>query len=262
MTESRGRPGPRSRAFVGWTLRWGKWLWAAALVLAVPATWRTAELYAHLRSEIEQLLPRSAPSVLAIDELRARLPGLQHLGVVVDTGTAANVPAAERFLDDLAERIRAYPPDARQVRPHRGGRRAQVHRGPRAALHGPRRSRDGARACRSASRLGGFARDRRAPRRGRAPAASRLRRHPEEVRRANARPGPPRRQPLRQQGAPHGAAPHRGQRVRDGPRPRPGAARSRQEGRRRAPRRAATRPGCASASRATWRSTSKRRARS
>jgi uncharacterized protein len=110
MIESRGLPGPRSRAFVGWTLRWGKWLWTAALVIAVPALWRTAELYAHLRSEIEELLPRSAPSVIAIDELRARLPGLQHLGVIVDTGSAANLPAAERFLDDLAARIARYPP--------------------------------------------------------------------------------------------------------------------------------------------------------
>ena len=111
MNLSGGQPSARSRAFVGWTLRWGKWIWAVALVLAVPATWRTVELYAHLRSEIEQLLPRSAPSVVAIDELRARLPGLQHLGVIVDTGTVENLPAAERFLDDLAVRLRAYPPD-------------------------------------------------------------------------------------------------------------------------------------------------------
>jgi predicted RND superfamily exporter protein len=111
MTPSRGLPGPRSRAFIGWAIRWGKWLWIGALVLAVPATWRTAQLYAHLRSEIEQLLPRSAPSVLAIDELRSRLPGLQHLGVVVDAGTADNVPVAERFLDDLSAKIRAYPPE-------------------------------------------------------------------------------------------------------------------------------------------------------
>jgi len=111
MIEAGGLPGPRSRAFVAWTLRWGKWLWVAALVVAVPATWRTVELYAHLRSEIEQLLPRSAPSVLAIDELRARLPGLQHLGVVVDAGDASRLPAAERFLDDLAARIAEYPPE-------------------------------------------------------------------------------------------------------------------------------------------------------
>jgi len=103
-------PGPRVEAFVDWTIRWGKWLWIATLVLAVPATWRTANLYAHLRTELEQLLPRSAPSVVAIDELKRRLPGLQHLGVVVDTVTSDNVPAAERFLDDLALRIRGYPP--------------------------------------------------------------------------------------------------------------------------------------------------------
>jgi predicted RND superfamily exporter protein len=67
-------------------------------------------MYAHLRSELEQLLPRSAPSVVAIDELRARMAGLQHLGVVVDTGNAANLRAGERLLDDLASRVRAYPP--------------------------------------------------------------------------------------------------------------------------------------------------------
>jgi predicted RND superfamily exporter protein len=104
-----GEGSTRSAAFVDWTIRWGKWLWIAALVLAVPATWRTATLYAHLRTELEQLLPRAAPSVVAIDELKRRLPGLQHLGVVVDTGTEDDVPAAERFLDDLAARIRAYP---------------------------------------------------------------------------------------------------------------------------------------------------------
>jgi predicted RND superfamily exporter protein len=104
-------PSPRVASFVDWTIRWGRWLWIAALVLAVPATWRAANLYAHLRTELEELLPRSAPSVVAIEELKRRLPGLQHLGVVVDTGTDdANVPAAERFLDDLAARIRGYPP--------------------------------------------------------------------------------------------------------------------------------------------------------
>ncbi len=103
--------GPRSRAFVDFTLRWGPWLWAIAIGLAVPATWRTVELYAHLRSELEQLLPTTAPSVLAIDELRARVPGLQHLGVLVDAGDERNLPAAERLIDDLAARVRAYPPE-------------------------------------------------------------------------------------------------------------------------------------------------------
>ncbi len=110
MTAKGGGPGP-SGAFVDWTLRWGPWLWAIALALAVPATWRTAQLYGHLRSELEQLLPRTAPSVVAIDELRARMPGLQYLGVVVDAGDERNLPAAERLIDDLAARVKKYPAD-------------------------------------------------------------------------------------------------------------------------------------------------------
>src|SRR6516165_858751 len=110
-------PGPGTRAFVAWTLRHGWLLWALALVLAVPATLRTIGLYRHLRSDLEELLPRESRSVRALDEMRARLPGLQYLAVVVDTGRPENVPAAEHFLDDLATRIRAYPPElAREVR--------------------------------------------------------------------------------------------------------------------------------------------------
>lgn len=106
-----------ARALVAWTLRHGRLLWAVALLLAIPATWRTATLYLHLRTNIEELLPPKAPSVLAIGELRARMPGLQHLGVIVDVGDAANLPAGEKLVDDLAARIRAYPPElVRRVR--------------------------------------------------------------------------------------------------------------------------------------------------
>src|SRR5258708_4880153 len=69
VSAARSTPGPGSRAFVDWTLRWGGWLWAVAIAVAIPATWRTAQLYMHLRSEIEQLLPNNAESVRAIDEL-------------------------------------------------------------------------------------------------------------------------------------------------------------------------------------------------
>jgi predicted RND superfamily exporter protein len=69
------------------------------------------QLYAHLRSELEQLLPRNAPSVQAIEELRERMPGLQNLGVIVDAGDERNMAAAERLVDDLAARVRTYPPE-------------------------------------------------------------------------------------------------------------------------------------------------------
>jgi len=71
----------------------------------------TVKLYLNLRSDVEELLPRSAPSVLALDELRSRMPGLQYLGVLVDVGSPDNLAAGERLLDDLAARVRAYPPE-------------------------------------------------------------------------------------------------------------------------------------------------------
>jgi len=110
-------PGPMTRAFVAWTVRYGWILWGLAIVLAIPATVRTVSLYRHLKSDIEELLPRESKSVRALDEMRSRLPGLQYLGVVVDTGRPENLAAGERFIDDLAARIRAYPPEmVREVR--------------------------------------------------------------------------------------------------------------------------------------------------
>jgi predicted RND superfamily exporter protein len=107
--------GPATRRFVAWTLRHGRTLWVLALLLAIPAGFRTVGLYRNLRSDIEELLPRDAPSVVAIRELRTRMAGLQYLGVVVDTGGPAGGPAqlaaGERLLDDLAARIRTYPPE-------------------------------------------------------------------------------------------------------------------------------------------------------
>jgi hypothetical protein len=108
-SETPPAPGAFTRRFVSWTVRHGKLLWAVALLLAIPASWRTANLYRHLRSEIEELLPRSAPSVVAIDELRHRMAGLQYLGILVDVGSPDKLASGERFLDDLAVRVRAYP---------------------------------------------------------------------------------------------------------------------------------------------------------
>jgi uncharacterized protein len=117
------QPHPLAHAFVAWVLRHGKWIWLLAVLLAVPAAYRTVSLYVHLRSEIEELLPRRSPSVGAIDELRARMPGLQHLSVIVDTGSPDKLAQGEAFLDDLAAKIREYPP--RSVSQVRTGNEAE-----------------------------------------------------------------------------------------------------------------------------------------
>jgi uncharacterized protein len=108
------RPGPATRRYIAWTLRHGKALWLVAALLAIPAAWRTAQLYGNLHSELEELLPRDAPSVVAIGELRRRMSGLQYLGVVIDVG-GPNEPQrlarADQLVEDLAARIRTYPHD-------------------------------------------------------------------------------------------------------------------------------------------------------
>ncbi len=121
MTEA--DPLRSARAFVNWVGRHGPALWLLALMVSVPALVRTASLYMHLQSDLENLLPVTAPSVLAIDELRSRMPGVQYLGVIVDSGSADKLGAAERLLDDLAERVRQYP--TRLVREVRTGDRAE-----------------------------------------------------------------------------------------------------------------------------------------
>lgn len=88
-----------------------RWVLALAAVLLVVSGYRTALTYGSLKSELEELLPRSAPSVTALSELRQRLPGLRFLGVVVEVDEPGRSADAERFLDQLAERIRKYPPE-------------------------------------------------------------------------------------------------------------------------------------------------------
>lgn len=105
-------PQPRSHLWVEFLLKWRLLLLLGALLLSILAGWRTVLTYANLRSDIEELLPESAPSVAALNVLRSRLPGLRHLGIVIDTGGKQNLSQAERFVDDLVKRLRTYPKDA------------------------------------------------------------------------------------------------------------------------------------------------------
>jgi hypothetical protein len=104
-----GPTAARSDRFVAWLIRWRWWVLIAATLVGVVGGMRTLRTYAALRSDIEELLPRSAPSVKSLAMLRQRLPSLRYLGVVIDTGDSKNVDAAHRFVDDLAARVQAYP---------------------------------------------------------------------------------------------------------------------------------------------------------
>lgn len=95
--------------YLSFLLRFRWYVLALSVLIAVVGTYRTVKTYSELRSDLAELLPENAPSVRAFTELRARLPGIRHLGVVVDVPNPEALPAAHRFIDALAERTRAYP---------------------------------------------------------------------------------------------------------------------------------------------------------
>jgi predicted RND superfamily exporter protein len=113
----------RARRFVRWAIERRRAIWLVVALIALPALVRVVGLYAHLKSEIAELLPSDAPSVQALEALDRRMPGLSYLGVVVDVGRADQLARGERLVDDLAARVRAYPPSL--VRGVRTGTQAE-----------------------------------------------------------------------------------------------------------------------------------------
>ncbi len=100
----------------------------AAFCAAAPAAVR---LYTDLRTDLRELLPRGAPSALALDALEERIGGLAHLSVVVQTDDLA---AGERFVDALAGRLQhLVPAEAREIRYRTDEERA--YRDAHGALH-------------------------------------------------------------------------------------------------------------------------------
>lgn len=96
-----------SQRFVGWLIQHRWRVLASALVVVLVGGVLMARLYGDLRSEVEELLPSDAPSVVAAKVLQPRLYDVNHLSVVLQGNDG---DALERFADALAARLRALPP--------------------------------------------------------------------------------------------------------------------------------------------------------
>ncbi len=105
-TEAGGRHGPVCCRLVPWLLRRRRPVLWAALALSLAGTWCSALLYSDLRSDVEELLPESALSVVAARTVSPKLHSLIHLSVVLEGDDAEGL---ERLADDLAARLRALP---------------------------------------------------------------------------------------------------------------------------------------------------------
>lgn len=90
-----------------WERRSGSWS-ALFLVLALVGAFYSFLLYKNLRTDIEELLPESAPSVQDLKKASNRFTGMNHLEVVIETSDSK---AGERFQIDVARRLRELPPD-------------------------------------------------------------------------------------------------------------------------------------------------------
>lgn len=88
----------------------------AALILllaCVPAVVLSVRYFIDIRAGLQELLPPSAPSVRALEQLHARFGGQSHLAVIAQS---SDVDANHRFIDALAARLTAlHLPEARSI---------------------------------------------------------------------------------------------------------------------------------------------------
>lgn len=92
---------------VPWLIRHRTGVLVAAALLGLVSTFFAARLYGDLRSEIEELLPADAPSVVAARTVGPQLHSVNTLSIVLE---GKNPDALEHFADDLVKRLRAEPP--------------------------------------------------------------------------------------------------------------------------------------------------------
>ncbi len=97
-----------SRRLVPWLIRRRRGVLLAAILLGLVGTFFSARLYSDLRSEVEELLPSDAPSVVAAKRWGPKLHTVTHLSVVVE---GKDPKALQRFAEALAERLKALPPN-------------------------------------------------------------------------------------------------------------------------------------------------------
>ncbi len=96
------------RRFVPWLIHRRRAILGAAALLLLASGFFAAKLYANLRSDLEELLPANAPSVLAAKSIGPKLNPVNNLYLVLE---GSHPEALQRFADALAARLRALGPD-------------------------------------------------------------------------------------------------------------------------------------------------------
>jgi len=96
---------------IPWLVRHRRGVLLGALLLTLVSSVFAAKLYGNLRSDLEELLPETAPSVLAAKNVGPKLHPVRSLFLVLE---GSDPQGMQRFADDLAARLRALGPDVVQ----------------------------------------------------------------------------------------------------------------------------------------------------
>ena len=105
--EKRLLVGPRMKSFANGILKRAGWITAFALILSAVGLHYSILLYQNLRTDIEELLPTTARSVIDLNEVTRRLESIDNLAILIFSKDSS---ASRRFVDDLAARLKAAPP--------------------------------------------------------------------------------------------------------------------------------------------------------
>ena len=104
-------PGRFCRVAIPWLIRHRRAVLWTALAASLVAAFFATRLYSNLRASPEELLPDTAPSVIAARTIAPKLHTVTHLSVVFE---GKDGDALDRLADDVAARLRRLPPDVVQ----------------------------------------------------------------------------------------------------------------------------------------------------
>jgi len=94
------------RTFAKFLLRHAGWVTVLGVLSGLVGAYYSVQLYKNLRTDIEELLPTTARSVLDLGEVTQRLESIDNLAILV---FSKDPERSKRFVIDLAQRLSTYP---------------------------------------------------------------------------------------------------------------------------------------------------------